>query len=71
MWYLSVYGLDMAFVGGTDMMGVAMRPIWYGIYNPTIVSTPIVMLFVVVFLSVLYPALKAAWIQPVEAMKHQ
>jgi ABC-type lipoprotein release transport system permease subunit len=29
------------------------------------------MLIAIVFLAVLYPALKAAWIRPVEAMHHR
>jgi ABC-type lipoprotein release transport system permease subunit len=52
------------------MMGVAMRPVWHGIYRFDILVTPVLMLFFVVFVAVLYPALKAAWIQPVEAMHH-
>ena len=32
---------------------------------------PLVMLVVIVALAVTYPALKAAWIRPVEAMRHQ
>jgi ABC-type lipoprotein release transport system permease subunit len=70
-WYLSTYGIDMGRMGGTDMMGVAMRPVWYGIYRVDVVQTPIVLFFFVVFLAVLYPALKAAWIRPIEAMQHQ
>ena len=30
MWYLSTYGIDMGGLGGTDMMGVAMRPVGWG-----------------------------------------
>lgn len=71
MWYLQTHGLDMAFIGGTDMMGVALRPVWRGIYTVDIMVTPIFLLFFVVFIAVLYPALKAAFIQPVEAMQHQ
>jgi len=69
--YLTVHGLDMASVGGTDLMGVALRPIWYGIYTPDVLVTPVLMLLFVVFLSVLYPAAKAALIEPVAAMQHQ
>jgi putative ABC transport system permease protein len=71
MWYLSTYGIDMGAVGGTDLMGVTMRPMMMGIYRPDVVTTPIVMLFFVVILSSLYPALKAAFIGPLEAMHHQ
>ena len=53
------------------VMGVAMRPMMMGIYRADVVTTPIVMLFFVVILSALYPALKAAFIGPLEAMHHQ
>lgn len=71
MWYLSTHGIDLGAVGGTDLMGVTMRPMMMGVYRPDVVTTPIVMLFFVVILSSLYPALKAAFIGPLEAMHHQ
>jgi putative ABC transport system permease protein len=71
MWYMTVHGIDMGTLGGTDMMGVAMRPMMMGVYRPDVLITPIVMLFFVVILSALYPALKAAFIGPLEAMHHQ
>ncbi len=71
MWYLARVGIDVGLLGGTDMMGVAMRPIWYGVYNANTLSGPLLMLVVIVGLAVLYPALKAAWIRPVAAMRHQ
>jgi putative ABC transport system permease protein len=71
MWFLSTKGIDVGGLGGIDMMGVAMRPMWQGIYTVETVQTPIVLLFVIVVLAVLYPALKASWIQPVQAMRHR
>jgi len=71
MWYLAAVGIDVGMLGGTDMMGVAMRPIWYGVYNANTLSGPLLMLVAIVALAVLYPALKAAWIRPVAAMRHQ
>ena len=71
MWFLSTKGIDAGGMAGMDMMGVAMRPIWYGIYRPDVVAGPLIMLFVVVGMAIVYPALKAAFIQPVKAMTHQ
>ena len=71
MWFLSTKGIDAGGMAGMDMMGVAMRPIWYGIYRPDVVAGPLIMLFVVVGMAIVYPALKAAFIRPVKAMTHQ
>ena len=70
MGYLSEVGIDVGILGGVDMMGVAAPPVWRGIYNADTVAGPLLMLIVIVALAVLYPALKAAWIRPVEAMRH-
>jgi ABC-type lipoprotein release transport system permease subunit len=71
MVYLSTYGLNVGRLGGADIMGVALDPHWYGIYDAAGVATPVVTLLVIVGLAVLYPAAKAARIQPVDAMHHQ
>lgn len=71
MWYLSTVGINVGILGGVSAMGLAMPPIWYGVYDLDTIRGPFSMLFVVVFLSVLYPASKAAWLHPVDAMRHQ
>ena len=71
MWFLSTKGIDVGSLGGVDMMGVAIRPVWHGIYTIETVQTPILLLFGIVVLAVLYPALKASWVQPVQAMRHR
>jgi putative ABC transport system permease protein len=53
------------------MMGVAFDPVWHAVVTPNTIAGPMVMLLVMVFLAVLYPALKAARLRPVEAMRHQ
>ncbi len=70
MLYLSRVGIDVGSLGGTSMVGLAMRPIWYGIYNLDSFPGPIIVLLVITFLAALYPALKAALIRPVEAIRH-
>ncbi|MBN1336094.1 MAG: ABC transporter permease [Deltaproteobacteria bacterium] len=69
IWFMATRGIDVGAIGGIDMMGVALRPIWQGIYTPQNLRLPVILLFVIVTLAVLYPALKAARIQPVQAMR--
>jgi putative ABC transport system permease protein len=71
MWYIGNVGINVGKLGGMSAMGLAMPPVWYGIYNSGTLSGPLAMLLLIVFLAVLYPACKAAWIRPVEAMRHQ
>lgn len=71
LWYLSVYGISMGALSGTNVMGMAMMDTWYAVITPTVFTQPIFMTIFVVSLAVLYPAYKAATIQPVEAMRHQ
>lgn len=70
MAYLQVYGLDLGPLGGTAMMGMTMPTIWYGSYSAGGLLTPVVMLFGIVGAAVAYPAVKAAWISPVDAIHH-
>lgn len=71
MWYLGEIGIDVGTLGGTSTMGVAMRQVWFGIYSLDTMLGPIVMLVFIVVLATLYPALKAAYLRPVQAMRHQ
>ncbi len=71
MWWMANKGVDFGAMGGMNMMGVSMRKIWYGIYEPATVAGPLIMLVVIVAMAVLYPAVKAAWISPVQAMRHR
>lgn len=71
MIYLQTTGLDVGRLGGVAMMGMTMPTISRGAYTIDVVRLPLEMLFVIVFFAVLYPALKAAWIRPVEAIRHQ
>jgi putative ABC transport system permease protein len=71
MWYVQVHGIDVGSLGGLQMAGLTMPPVWKGYYTWETMQVPVLMLFFVVFCAVLYPAAKAAWIRPVEAIHHQ
>jgi len=71
LWYLSSRGIDVGSLGGTSMMGLSMASVWKASVSPTVVVTPVFTLVFIVLLAVVYPALKAGRISPVEAMRHQ
>ncbi len=70
-WYMSNIGIDVGSLGGASVMGLAMKQRWYGIYDASSYLIPLVMMVVLTMLATLYPAIKAARIPPVEAMRHQ
>jgi putative ABC transport system permease protein len=71
MVYLSRVGIDVGRLGGVAMLGMSMPTIWRGAYSVDVCRVPVEMLFAIVLVAVLPPALKAAWIRPVDAMHHQ
>ena len=71
MWYVGTYGINVGALGGMDAMGVAFSEIWIGIYNPQTLAGPYIMLWVVAIGAIMYPALQAALINPITAMRHQ
>jgi ABC-type lipoprotein release transport system permease subunit len=71
LWYLVNYGIDTGALGGTSMMGIAWNQMWYGVVTPWSFIAPVITLIIMASLAVIYPALKASRISPVEAMRHQ
>ncbi len=71
MWYLTVYGINAGRIGGMELAGLTMPAIWRADYSVGMAAVPVVLLFVIVFVAVIIPAVKAARISPVEAMQHQ
>jgi ABC-type lipoprotein release transport system permease subunit len=71
-WYLTEIGIDLsATVGDLEVAGLAFDPYWKASVDASTYSGPITVLVVIVSLAVIYPAFKAAFIRPVEAMRHQ
>lgn len=71
LWYLTHFGINVGRMGGLSIMGIAVNPVWYAVVTSYTFLGPIITLVILVFIAVLYPALKAARISPVEAMIHQ
>lgn len=69
--YLGRVGIDVAKLADVSMAGVTRSPIWRGEYSTATFTGPLVMLFFIVLLAVLYPAIKAARLRPIEAMRQR
>ena len=71
LWYLANVGIDTGALGGVSVIGRTFATVWRAAVSPGTFVTPAMTLILLVLLAVVYPALKAARISPVEAMRHQ
>ena len=71
LWYLVNIGIDLGELGGATVMGMAIDPNIHGMVTYRTFVNPLIVLLIVVVLGILYPAIKAAKITPIEAMHHQ
>jgi len=70
--YFEQHGIDLStFVSGVSFAGVAFDPIWRAEVTPRAVFSPLLTLFVMAGIAVLYPAIKAAVIRPVKAIHYR
>lgn len=70
--YYAEEGIDLTqFTGGFSFGGIALDPVWRTLLTPESIITPVVMLFIVATIAVIYPAIKAAVIQPIKAIHHK
>jgi ABC-type lipoprotein release transport system permease subunit len=71
LWFLRVRGLDLrGFVGEVALAGSVMNPFWYGQHDFLAYGLAALGLAITALVAALYPALRAARLQPMEAM-HQ
>jgi len=71
-WYLQSYGLDMSSLAeGMSFAGVALDPVWYAVISLHSLFMPIVFLFVMAVIAVIYPAAKVALLPPIKAIHYQ
>ncbi len=70
-WYFVRYGLDLSSLSeGISFAGLALDPVWYAAWSFESLLSPILFLFVMTTVAVIYPAIKAAVIRPVDAIHH-
>lgn len=68
--YLVRYGVDLGFITqGVSFAGVGMQPVVYGAVTPGGVLWPVAILSLVCVLASVYPALRAARMQPAVGMR--
>lgn len=68
--YMTRVGLDLASMGNLSLMGIAWDSTWRSEVDASTYTTPILALTIIIFLAVLYPALRAAFVKPLEAIHH-
>ena len=68
-YYMVNTGIDLSSLGNISVMGVAWDPVWRSSVTVETYKGPTVSLLVIVILAVLYPALRAAFIKPLDAIR--
>jgi len=67
--YLTHYGLDLTSITeGFSFVGIAAEPHWFAVTTFNTVFPPFIFLFVLSLLAVVYPAIKASLLKPVDAL---
>lgn len=71
--YCQTHPLDFSWLAKTSstIAGVAIDPVWYCHVTLNTVVMPVVFLYVIAGVAILYPAIKAAVIRPVQAIYHR
>ena len=69
-WYLKVYGIDFSSAGEMSTGGISYPLIWHSALTLEDLSTCVVTMWIICTLASLYPAVKAARLQAVDAITH-
>jgi ABC-type antimicrobial peptide transport system permease subunit len=68
---LQSHGLNMASLAGTSVGGLSMPAVWKATFTVGTVAGPVAILLVVVGAAVTWPAIVAARLRPLDAMRYQ
>lgn len=68
---IATWGIPLTGLGSVSVMGVTIDTSMRGVYSAAIVTPPIVTILFVVGTAALWPALRAARLHPVDAMRHR
>ena len=71
-WYFQVHGIDLRAFGDAEFgfAGIAWDPLWRGHLLPSHVVNSLILMWVTCVVASLYPAVKAARLDPAQAMVH-
>jgi ABC-type lipoprotein release transport system permease subunit len=70
LWYLQLHGLDLrSFMGEISIAGAVVDPLWYGQQDFSAYGRAALGLAIVALVSALYPALRAARLRPLQAIR--
>jgi putative ABC transport system permease protein len=70
-WYLTTQGISFAGLADASVAGLTFNSTIHSVVSASTYTTPIITLIAIVFVAVLYPALKAAFINPIAAIHHK
>jgi ABC-type lipoprotein release transport system permease subunit len=71
--YCETHPIDLSFLAQTSstIAGIAIDPVWYSKLTASSVFSPILFLYIISGLAILYPAIKAAMIRPLQAIYYK
>ncbi|NWF35810.1 ABC transporter permease [Mariprofundus sp. KV] len=70
--YYRIHGIDLSSMASSiSYGGIAFDPLWYAAITTEALAYPVIFLFVIAALAVIYPAVKAALLSPVKAIYYR